>query len=118
MSDPSSPANLREQALSLLASGGATSRADLVETLRVAPSTVSSVVRRLLEEGAILEEGTGRSTGGRRPRILRLRDAGGVLAMSELGARSAWPTAASASAPAAAAAAWRPSPAAPPWPAG
>ncbi|MFE3448767.1 ROK family protein [Nonomuraea sp. NPDC059194] len=86
MSDPSSPANLREQALSLLASGEATSRADLVETLQVAPSTVSSVVRRLLEEGAILEEGVGRSTGGRRPRILRLRDVGGVLAVSELGA--------------------------------
>ncbi|MFD1939880.1 ROK family protein [Nonomuraea mangrovi] len=89
MSDPSSPANLREQALSLLASGEATSRADLVETLQVAPSTVSSVVRRLLEEGAILEEGVGRSTGGRRPRILRLRDMGGVFAVSELGARHA-----------------------------
>ncbi|MET9340819.1 ROK family transcriptional regulator [Nonomuraea sp. NPDC003804] len=86
MSDPTSPANLREQALSLLASGEATSRADLVENLQVAPSTVSSVVRRLLEEGAILEEGVGRSTGGRRPRILRLRDAGGVYAVSELGA--------------------------------
>ncbi|NUR92821.1 MAG: ROK family transcriptional regulator [Nonomuraea sp.] len=89
MPEPSSPANLREQALSLLASGAATSRADLVETLQVAPSTVSSVVRRLLEEGAILEEGVGRSTGGRRPRILRLRDMQGAFAVSELGARHA-----------------------------
>ncbi|NUW47114.1 ROK family transcriptional regulator, partial [Nonomuraea rhodomycinica] len=46
MSDPGS---LREQALRLLASGQAAARADRVETLQVAPSTVSSVVRRLLE---------------------------------------------------------------------
>ncbi|MFC7584901.1 ROK family protein [Nonomuraea antimicrobica] len=85
----SEPANLREQALNLLASGKATSRADLVETLQVAPSTVSSVVRRLLEEGEILEEGVGASTGGRRPRILRLREAGGVFAVAELGGQHA-----------------------------
>ncbi|MEV5895031.1 ROK family transcriptional regulator [Nonomuraea fuscirosea] len=85
----SDPASLREQALSLLASGKATSRADLVETLQVAPSTVSSVVRRLLEEGTILEEGVGVSTGGRRPRILRLRQDGGVFAVAELGGRHA-----------------------------
>ncbi|WP_214410235.1 ROK family transcriptional regulator [Sphaerisporangium fuscum] len=83
------PDTLREQTLKLLASGEAVSRADLVDTLKVAPSTVSNVVRRLLEEGTILEEGVGRSTGGRRPRILRLRDAGGVLAVTELGARHA-----------------------------
>ncbi|MFF5206988.1 ROK family protein [Streptosporangium sp. NPDC000396] len=89
MSDPSIPANLRDQALNLLASGEAASRADLVETLQVAPSTVSAVVRRLLDEGAILEEGVGRSTGGRRPRILRLREVEGVFAVSELGAQHA-----------------------------
>ncbi|MGW3350193.1 ROK family transcriptional regulator [Nonomuraea rubra] len=86
---PEEPPNLREQALSLLASGKAVSRADLVEILQVAPSTVSSVVRRLLEDGTILEEGVGASTGGRRPRILRLREDGGVLAVAELGARHA-----------------------------
>ncbi|MEN3608707.1 ROK family transcriptional regulator [Plantactinospora sp. ZYX-F-223] len=89
MSDPSISATLRDQTLSLLASGEATSRADLVEALRVAPSTVTGVVRRLLDEGAILEEGVGRSTGGRRPRILRLRGPEGVLAVAELGARHA-----------------------------
>ncbi|MDW5327971.1 ROK family transcriptional regulator [Plantactinospora sp. KLBMP9567] len=89
MSDPSISATLRDQTLSLLASGEATSRADLVEALRVAPSTVTGVVRRLLDEGAILEEGVGRSTGGRRPRILRLRGPEGVFAVAELGARHA-----------------------------
>ncbi|WP_067171291.1 ROK family transcriptional regulator [Microtetraspora niveoalba] len=89
MSDPSISASLREQTLSLLASGEATSRADLVEALRVAPSTVSGLVRRLLDEGVILEEGAGRSTGGRRPRILRLRETDGVFAVSELGGRHA-----------------------------
>ncbi|GAB3156483.1 ROK family protein [Micromonospora sonneratiae] len=87
--EPSISATLREQTLSLLANGTATSRADLIEALQVAPSTVTSVVRRLLEEGVILEEGVGRSTGGRRPRILRLRDTKGVLAVAELGGRHA-----------------------------
>ncbi|KAA2262717.1 ROK family transcriptional regulator [Solihabitans fulvus] len=85
MSDPSIPATLREQVLDLIASGATTSRTDLVEALQVAPSTVSVVVRRLLEEGVILEEGVGLSTGGRRPRILRLRETDGVFAVAELG---------------------------------
>jgi predicted NBD/HSP70 family sugar kinase len=89
MSDPSISATLRDQTLHLLATGEATSRADLVDALRVAPSTVTSVVRRLLDEGAVLEEGVGRSTGGRRPRILRLRETEGVFAVSELGAQHA-----------------------------
>jgi predicted NBD/HSP70 family sugar kinase len=89
MSDPSISATLRDQTLKLLASGVATSRADLIEALQVAPSTVTGVVRRLLDEGAILEEGVGRSTGGRRPRILRLRDTEGVFCVSDLGARHA-----------------------------
>ncbi|MCW3814388.1 ROK family transcriptional regulator [Micromonospora sp. DR5-3] len=87
--EPSISATLRDQTLSLLSSGAATSRADLIEALQVAPSTVTSVVRRLLEEGVILEEGVGRSTGGRRPRILRLRETKGVLAVAELGGRHA-----------------------------
>ncbi|MFG1604994.1 ROK family protein [Actinoplanes sp. NPDC049265] len=86
---PSIPATLREQTLGLLSSGAATSRSDLVEALRVAPSTVTAVVRRLIEEGVLLEEGVGRSTGGRRPRILRLRATDGVLAVAELGGRHA-----------------------------
>ncbi|MFY1670151.1 ROK family transcriptional regulator [Plantactinospora sp. WMMB334] len=89
MSDSSISATLRDQTLSLLASGEATSRAELVEALQVAPSTVTGLVRRLLAEGMILEEGVGRSTGGRRPRILRLREPEGVLAVAELGARHA-----------------------------
>ncbi|GAB3335315.1 ROK family transcriptional regulator [Micromonospora halotolerans] len=87
--EPSISATLRDQTLSLLASGAVTSRADLIEALQVAPSTVTSVVRRLLEEGVILEEGVGRSTGGRRPRILRLRETKGILAVAELGGRHA-----------------------------
>ncbi len=89
MPEPSISAPLRDQTLSLLASGAATSRADLVEALRVAPSTVTSVVRRLLEEGVILEEGVGRSTGGRRPRILRVRETEGIFGVAELGGRHA-----------------------------
>ncbi|NMO49846.1 ROK family protein [Actinoplanes sp. TBRC 11911] len=83
------PATLRDQTLSLLASGAVTSRSDLVDALRVAPSTVSAVVRRLIEEGVLEEEGVGRSTGGRRPRILRLRETEGVLAVAELGGKHA-----------------------------
>ena len=86
---PSIPATLRDQTLGLLSSGAATSRTDLAEALRVAPSTVTAVVRRLIEEGVLLEEGSGRSTGGRRPRILRLRETEGVLAVAELGGKHA-----------------------------
>jgi predicted NBD/HSP70 family sugar kinase len=82
-------ATLRDQTLGLLSSGAATSRSDLVEALRVSPSTVTAVVRRLIEEGVLLEEGAGQSTGGRRPRILRLRETDGVLAVAELGGRHA-----------------------------
>jgi predicted NBD/HSP70 family sugar kinase len=86
---PPISATLRNQTLSLLASGAATSRGDLAEALRVAPSTVTAVVRRLIEDGVLLEEGVGQSTGGRRPRILRLRETDGVLAVAELGGRHA-----------------------------
>lgn len=87
--EPPISATLRDQTLDLLSSGAATSRADLVEALQVAPSTVTAVVRRLLEEGVLAEEGVGRSTGGRRPRILRLRETKGILAVAELGGRHA-----------------------------
>jgi predicted NBD/HSP70 family sugar kinase len=82
-------ATLRDQTLGLLSSGAATSRGDLVEALRVSPSTVTAVVRRLIEEGVLLEEGVGQSTGGRRPRILRLKDIDGALAVAELGGKHA-----------------------------
>ena len=82
-------ATLREQTLNLLSSGTVTSRSDLVEALRVSPSTVTAVVRRLIEEGVLLEEGVGESTGGRRPRILRLRETDGVVAVAELGGKHA-----------------------------
>ncbi|MFC7722136.1 hypothetical protein [Nonomuraea recticatena] len=79
MSDPSSPANLREQASSrrrttLETVEGATCRVSTRSARDVGPPLASRP-----SEGAILEEGTGRSTGGRRPRILRLRDAAGAL---------------------------------------
>jgi predicted NBD/HSP70 family sugar kinase len=86
---PPIPNTLRDQTLSLLASGAATSRGDLVDALRVAPSTVTAVVRRLIEEGVLLEEGAGQSTGGRRPRILRLKQTDGVLCVAELGGKHA-----------------------------
>lgn len=82
-------ATLRDQTLGLVASGAAVSRGHLAEALQVAPSTVTAVVRRLIEDGVLLEEGVGRSTGGRRPRILRLRETDGVLAVAELGGRHA-----------------------------
>ena len=62
MHQPNS-ATLRQQTLGLLSSGAATSRSDLVEALRVSPSTVTAVVRRLIEEGVLSEEGVGESTG-------------------------------------------------------
>ncbi|NDZ88599.1 winged helix-turn-helix domain-containing protein, partial [Streptomyces sp. SID10115] len=58
--------------LHLVSSGAATSRADLVRELGLAPSTVSLRVQELVDAGLLTESGEGASRGGRRPRLLRV----------------------------------------------
>ncbi|HZE30748.1 MAG TPA: ROK family transcriptional regulator [Actinoallomurus sp.] len=77
------------QIMGLVASGQATSRADLSRLLGWAPSTVSSHVQELLDAGLLEESGEGRSRGGRRPRLLSIRAGDGVLLGADLGGRHA-----------------------------
>ncbi|MFD5459675.1 ROK family transcriptional regulator, partial [Streptomyces olivaceus] len=63
---------LAARALELVASGRATSRAQLAELLGAAASSVSVAVAQLVEHGLVAEEGTQSSTGGRPRTVLRL----------------------------------------------
>ncbi|WP_055534461.1 ROK family transcriptional regulator, partial [Streptomyces alboniger] len=73
----------------LVSSGAATSRADLVRELGLAPSTVSLRVQELVDAGLLSESGEGASRGGRRPRLLRVAAHGGVAVAADLGSHHA-----------------------------
>lgn len=79
------PSGLR--ILRLVATGAASSRAELVEALGQAASTVSAQVQELLRRGLLSEAGEGRSTGGRRPRLLAVRGDAGIVLAADLGVR-------------------------------
>jgi N-acetylglucosamine repressor len=53
---------------------GAASRADVVRTTGLSPTTVSAIVSELIESGLINEVGEGKSSGGRPPLLLRIDD--------------------------------------------
>lgn len=52
---------------------GPISRAELVKTSKLSPTTVSVLVEELLEAGIVREIGTGESSGGRRPILLEFQ---------------------------------------------
>ena len=54
------------------------SRADIARETALQRSTVSTIVEELKAEGLVEEIGAGKSTGGRRPTLLRLRAAGAL----------------------------------------
>jgi predicted NBD/HSP70 family sugar kinase len=54
------------------------SRADIARETALQRSTVSTIVEELKLEGLVEEVGAGKSTGGRRPTLLRLRAAGAL----------------------------------------
>ena len=54
------------------------SRADIARETALQRSTVSTIVEELKTEGLVEEVGAGKSTGGRRPTLLRLRAAGAL----------------------------------------
>ena len=53
---------------------GAASRADVVRSTGLSPTTVSAIVAELIESGLINEVGEGKSSGGRPPLLLRIDD--------------------------------------------
>ncbi|MFC8303208.1 ROK family protein [Specibacter sp. NPDC057265] len=85
---PSIPAQA-QQIIALVAHGTATTRAELAKSLRLAPSTVSLRIAELTGLGILAENGTGASKGGRKPRLLRLDEAGGQVLTADLGGRHA-----------------------------
>ncbi|MEU6998576.1 ROK family transcriptional regulator [Nonomuraea sp. NPDC046570] len=75
--------------LRLVATGQAESRAELARLSGLAASSVSLRVEELIEARLLVEEGSGTSRGGRRPRRLRLSPTAGVLAVADLGSHHA-----------------------------
>lgn len=73
----------------LVSTGVATSRAEIARTLHVSPSTVSLHVQQLLDDDVLYEHSQGASRGGRRPRVLRMRDEAGYVGVAELGSHHA-----------------------------
>src|SRR5882724_9880100 len=61
---------------------GPLSRVDLHHSTRLRPSTISLIVRRLLDEGKLLEAGRGDNPKGRKQNLLRLNEQfGSILAL-------------------------------------
>jgi predicted NBD/HSP70 family sugar kinase len=82
-------AALATRVLELVASGQASSRAELAQLLGTAPSTISLTVAELVERGLIAEEGTQSSTGGRPRRVLRAGSTDEYAVAADLGGRHA-----------------------------
>lgn len=89
MAQPARPrvsaARLEREILVLVSSGRARSRKEIADSLGLAPSTVSQRVQALLASGALEETGQGESSGGRRPRALRVPGSTGYLGAVDLG---------------------------------
>ena len=77
--------NSDSHVLRLILDGSASSRGELRKQLGLSASTVSSVVRRLINQKLIEEVGSGSSTGGRRPARLQARQSGSTWVVAELG---------------------------------
>ena len=75
----------QEEILMLIGSGRARSRRELATMLGISASTVSGHVQTLIRRGVVEEGEVGESSGGRRPRELRLTDGDDYLAVIDLG---------------------------------
>ena len=71
--------------LYMISTGSATNRADLARTLDLPPSTITGKINALLGAALVQEVGKGDPTGGRRPRVLQLREDAGVMLAADLG---------------------------------
>ncbi|GAA2218537.1 ROK family protein [Promicromonospora sukumoe] len=78
-------ARLEREILVLVSSGRARSRKEIAESLGIAPSTVSQRVQAMLTSGELEETGEGASSGGRRPRSLRVPGSTGYLGVVDVG---------------------------------
>jgi predicted NBD/HSP70 family sugar kinase len=69
-----SHAETRSAVLDLIRSEGEISRIELARRSELTEKTISVIVKVLLDSGVIVESGFGRSTGGKRPVLLRLSE--------------------------------------------
>lgn len=76
---------LEREIVVLVSSGRARSRKEIAESLGIAPSTVSQRVQAMLASGVLEETGEGASSGGRRPRSLRVPGSTGLLGVVDVG---------------------------------
>lgn len=70
-------AETRSAVLDLIRSSATISRVELAQRSSLTEVTISKIVKELLVEGIVIEAGYGQSTGGKRPRLLKLNT--GVL---------------------------------------
>jgi predicted NBD/HSP70 family sugar kinase len=70
-------AETRSAVLDLIRSSATISRVELAQRSSLTEVTISKIVKELLVEGIVIEAGHGQSTGGKRPRLLKLNT--GVL---------------------------------------
>ena len=67
-------AETRSAVLDLIRSEGEISRAEIARRSALTEKTISGIVKSLIESGMIVEAGFAKSTGGKRPVLLRLND--------------------------------------------
>ena len=67
-------AETRSAVLDLIRSEGEISRTDLARRSALTEKTISGIVKSLLDSGVVIESGYAKSTGGKRPILLRLND--------------------------------------------
>ena len=77
------------QLVSLIVQQRTSTRAELARITGLARSTISQRVEDLLELGVLVESGEGPSSGGRRPTLLALNPAAGVVLAADFGATHA-----------------------------
>ena len=67
-------AETRGAVLDLIRSEGEISRTDLARRSALTEKTISGIVKSLIDSGVVVESGYAKSTGGKRPILLRLND--------------------------------------------
>lgn len=65
-------ASSRAAILDIIRAAGTISRVELAQQTSFSAPTISTVVRRLIDDGLVVEVGHGESTGGKRPTLLQL----------------------------------------------
>src|SRR4051794_34032016 len=64
--------NTRSAVLDLIRSSGTVSRIELAEMSGLTPTSITRIIKSLIDEGLVVETGFGDSTGGKRPSLIEL----------------------------------------------